>query len=212
MNRIILFGPPGSGKGTQAELLVKKKGFIHLSTGDLLRSEISLKTEFGIKVREYIDNGLLVPDELITKYILGYVRHNDLYKKKVCFDGFPRRVSQAEALERVMAENGSSLDAALMIDVDENIIIERLSNRLTCSNCKKVLPGDYEDENCPDCHHTLIKRSDDNIEVIKKRIDVYKNETAVLFQYFKESNKLVVVNGNAPVNTVLARIEEILGD
>lgn len=210
MDRIVFLGPPGSGKGTQAELLSKRENYLHLSTGDLLRGEITGKTEFGRRVKDYIDNGLLVPDEMITGYVLDYVAKNRLYGKKVIFDGFPRRIGQAEALINEMKSRSSSLDCAVLVSLDDETIINRLSSRLVCSRCKKVYPGTYEDENCSECNQKLIKRADDNSDVIKKRLAVYRDETEELIGFFEKMSMLKRVDGNGTTEEVFEKIKKVL--
>ncbi|MDD3804171.1 MAG: nucleoside monophosphate kinase, partial [bacterium] len=194
------------GKGTQAELLCRRGGYIHLSTGDLLRGEISGKTEFGRRVKEFIDNGLLVPDEMITGYVLNYIEKNALYKKKVVFDGFPRRIFQAEQLIDAMRNFSSSIDCALLISLSDETVIERLSSRLVCSRCKKVYPGSYEEENCAECNQKLVKRADDNTDVIKKRLSVYKDETEELVGYFDSLSMLRRIDGSGTAEEVFEKI------
>jgi len=212
MERIVFLGPPGSGKGTQAELFSKRENFIHLSTGDLLRSEIEGKTGFGRIIKDYIGKGLLVPDEKITDYIKNYIEKNDLYKKKVIFDGFPRRVFQADALINVMKEKSSSIDCAIFISLDDETVIERLSNRLVCGECKKVYPGTYEDEYCSICHKKLIRRTDDDADVIKKRLDVYKAETKDLIGYFEQKAMLRRIDGIGTTEKVFEKIKKVLNE
>ncbi|MEO0289533.1 MAG: adenylate kinase [candidate division WOR-3 bacterium] len=210
MKKIVLLGPPGSGKGTQAELLSLKENFVHLATGDLLRNEISNRTEFGKEIKNYIDKGLLVPDNLIVDFILDYIKKNDLYRKNVVFDGFPRRNFQAEKLEEELSKNESGIDYAILIDVDEQTIIERLSNRLVCSGCKKIYPGTYDDDECIVCHNKLIKRTDDNIDVIKNRIKVYKEETMELLDYYTKKGKLIRIDGKRKPEEIFEKIKEVV--
>lgn len=210
MKKIVLLGPPGSGKGTQAELLSLKENFVHLATGDLLRNEISNRTEFGKEVKNYIDKGLLVPDGLIVDFILDYIRKNDLYNKNVVFDGFPRRNFQAEKLEEELSKNGIGVDKAILIDVDEKTIIERLSTRLICSGCKKIYPGDYDDDECFVCHNKLIKRTDDNIDVIKNRIKVYREETMELLDFYEKKGKLFRIDGNDKPEKIFEIIKKVV--
>lgn len=212
MDRIVFLGPPGSGKGTQAELLCKRENFIHLSTGDLLRGEIAGKTEFGRMAKDYIDNGLLVPDEKITDYVLNHIEINDLYKKKVIFDGFPRRVFQADSLINAMKGKNSSIDCAVLVYLDDSIVIERLSNRLVCSRCKKIYPGTYEEDTCCECNQKLVKRTDDNADVIKKRLDVYKAETEELIGYFDKKSMLIKIDGRGIAEEVFEKIKKVLNE
>ncbi len=209
MERIILLGPPGSGKGTQAELLEKNRNFICLSTGDLLREEIKKESEFGKNVKHYLDNGLLVPDEIITEFILETIEKNRFFEKKVVFDGFPRRVSQADALNKKLAEFSSSIDSTILIKLDKEEIIKRLTGRLVCPECKKVYPASHS-EICDNCGAKLVKRTDDNEEVIKKRINVYNEETAPLIEYFNKLGKLIEIDGNGSIEEVHNKIVEVI--
>ncbi len=210
MKKLVLLGPPGSGKGTQAEILSLKENFVHFSTGDLLRNEIANRTEFGKQIKDFLEKGLLVPDEMITDFIIEYIRKNDLYNKNVVFDGFPRRNFQAKRLDDELNSHGISIDKALLIDIDEKTIIERLSSRLICSSCNKIFPGDYEEELCDICHGKLIKRTDDNIDVIKKRIDVYKNETSELLDYYLKKGILVKIDGKKNTQQVFEDIKRMV--
>lgn len=205
MNFIILLGPPGSGKGTQALLLKERMGYVLLSTGDLLRDEIKRETAFGLKASEYINKGLLVPDELITGFILDYIERNKLYSENILLDGFPRRISQAEALSVSMKNSDKKVDAALLLALDRDDIMYRLSGRKMCPKCQSIYHADAGDK-CEKCQTALVKRTDDNEETIIKRIDVYENETAPLIDYYKKNGLLHCVNGKGTVEEVYERI------
>lgn len=205
MNFIILLGPPGSGKGTQALLLKERMGYVLLSTGDLLRDEIKRKTAFGLEASEYINKGLLVPDELITGFILDYIEKNRLYSENILLDGFPRRISQAEALSVSMKKNEKEVDAALLLALDRDDIIYRLSGRKMCPQCQAIYHADAGDK-CEKCQGALVKRTDDNEETIIKRIDVYEKETAPLIDYYKKTGLLHSINGKGTVEEVYERI------
>lgn len=210
MSIVILLGPPGSGKGTQAELLEKDNGFLRLSTGDLLRKEIADGTEYGKKVQTYLDKGLLVPDEIVTKFILDYIEKNELYKKQVVFDGFPRRISQAEALRDKLKEFSKDIDTAILIDLPEEEIIKRLTSRKVCPECRKVFPGTFEGNTCEACGSELTVRSDDNEETIRKRLDVYSSETSPLIDYFDKAGMLDHISGKGSVEEIKNRIKALV--
>lgn len=206
---LILLGPPGSGKGTQASLMKEKMNYVLLSTGDLLRDEMNKKSAFGIQASDYINKGLLVPDEMVTGFILDYIKKNDLYNKKVLFDGFPRRISQAESLAEAMKSDGKELGAVLLIALERDEIIRRLSGRKMCPQCKSVHHPDAGDK-CPRCGIELIKRTDDNEETIIRRIEVYEKETAPLIDYYEQSGLLRSVDGKGSIDEVYSRIEKVV--
>ncbi len=208
MNFVILMGPPGSGKGTQASLLQQRKDYILLSTGDLLRDEMKNKSDFGSKVSDFINRGLLVPDALITGFIIDYIEKNRLYEKKVVFDGFPRRISQAEALNDLMKKYDKNIDSAILIDLSDEEIIRRLTGRKMCPKCKTVYSAEVKEDKCMKCGSELIIRTDDNAETISKRIDVYKSETSPLIDYFNEKNVMKKINGQGNIENIY---EQIIG-
>ncbi len=187
MFNIILFGPPGSGKGTQSEKLVDRYGLIHLSTGNILREEIANKTPLGLEARQYIDNGQLVPDAVVIGMIRSALAAN-LAAKGFLFDGFPRTVAQAQALDELLAENGEEINAMLALEVGETELVARLLNRGKTSG-----------------------RSDDiNEEVIRARILEYENKTAPVAGYYDRLNKLSRIRGVGDIETIFeALCEEI---
>ncbi|MFN2457011.1 MAG: adenylate kinase [Chitinophagaceae bacterium] len=179
MFNLILFGPPGSGKGTQAEKLAKRFGFIHLSTGDLLRGEIAEKTPLGLEAKNFMDKGQLVPDEVVIGMIDSSLeKHPDA--KGFLFDGFPRTVAQAEALDKLLTLNKTSINKLLLLVVSEDELVERLIRRGETSG-----------------------RSDDtNEEIIRKRFSVYKQETSPVAEYFQKQEKLEQINGEGSVEEI----------
>ncbi len=210
MSIVILLGPPGSGKGTQAELLESRDAFLRLSTGDLLRHEIMKNTDFGMQVKSYIDKGLLVPDELVTEFILNYIEQNNLYNRNVIFDGFPRRISQAEALRDKLREFSKDIDMAILIDLPENKIILRLASRKGCPQGKKVFPGTFPRNNCDVCGTELTVRSDDKRDTISNRLDVYMKETSPLVEYFEETGILQKIDGEGSIEEVYKKLRAMV--
>ena len=182
MKNIVIFGAPGSGKGTQSELMIKKYGFGHISTGDVLRSEIKNGTELGKTAKAFIDKGQLIPDELMIDILASVYDSFGKEHKGVIFDGFPRTIPQAEALKKMLAERGHTVAAMIELYAPEDILMARLLNR-----------GKEQG------------RSDDNEETIKKRLDVYHNQTAPLIEWYKKENIHHHING-------LGALDRIFGD
>lgn len=207
--RMILLGPPGAGKGTQAKLISEKYSIPHISTGDIFRKNISEKTPLGIKAKEYMDKGLLVPDELTIDIV------NDRLAKEDCengflLDGFPRTVKQAESLEGFLRKNNHNIDTALLIDVPREFILERMTGRRVCPSCGasyhiKFNPPKSE-EKCDACGSDIVQRKDDAEETVKDRIDVYEKQTQPLVDYYKAKDQLFVVDGTQPIDKVFETI------
>lgn len=212
MNKLILLGPPGSGKGTQSDLLRKKYDYFILSTGDLLREEMNSKTEFGESVEGFINKGLLVPDEIVTEFILTYIREKGLAEKKVVFDGFPRTIVQAEQLDETLEDLNSEIDGAVLINVVKDDIINRLSGRWICPECSSVFSVEHAGGKCPECGTKLIKRNDDNIETINKRIEVYNRQTEPLLDYYRSKGKLLEIEGSESREKVNRKISEVISE
>ena len=187
MFNLILFGPPGSGKGTQSEKLVDKYGLLHLSTGNLLREEIANKTPLGIEAKKFIDNGQLVPDEVVIGMVDSYFdKHKDA--KGFLFDGFPRTVAQAQALDKLLALKKTDIASVLALDVSEDELVKRLLNRGKTSG-----------------------RSDDtNDEVIRKRFSVYSNETTPVAEYYKKARKFKNIKGEGSVEEIFAALRQAI--
>jgi len=211
--RIILFGPPGVGKGTQAKILSAKFTIPHISTGDMLREAVTNGTEIGKKAQSIMDAGKLVSDEIMIGIITEVV--NSLKcKNGFILDGFPRTVPQAEALDTVLLKLNRPIDAVISMETSENEIIERLSKRLTCSNCNSIfnLQADTLTDPliCPKCGGRLFQREDDKPETIHKRMKVYLESTSPVKQYYSRTGLLQTVNGTGDVDQITKNILEHL--
>ncbi|WP_125153940.1 adenylate kinase [Clostridium rectalis] len=212
--KIILLGPPGAGKGTQAKLISDKYSIPHISTGDIFRKNISEKTPLGVKAKSYIDKGQLVPDELTIDIVNDRLKNDDC-KKGFLLDGFPRTVKQAEALDDFLNNNGSKIDTALLIDVPEKFILDRMTGRRVCTACGasyhiRFNPPKVESK-CDACGGELIQRKDDTEETVKERLTVYSNQTQPLVEYYKNNDSLSIVDGTREINDVFKNISNILG-
>jgi len=193
--RLVLLGAPGSGKGTQADLLKAKFDFVHISTGDILRKNLQEKTELGLRAETFMNKGELVPDAIIISMVEDRLYKDDI-AKGFLMDGFPRTLPQAEALDKTLNAMELHLDAALLIKVDDELVVRRLTNRRTCRTCGKIvslldLPA--ETKNCPGCGGDLDQRNDDSESVIRHRLEVYKKQTEPLVAWYKEKGLLRTV-------------------
>ena len=205
---IVLLGAPGAGKGTQAAQLVSQYGLCHISTGDILRAAVKNQTPLGVKAKAFMDAGDLVPDELIIDLMRERIQMPDT-EKGVILDGFPRTTAPAVALDDMLANLERPLDAALLIDVDFEVIIGRLTSRRTCRDCGYI--GTVADENCPTCGGEMYQRADDNEETVRNRLSVYENSTAPLIDYYRGQNLLVDIDGDRAVDIVFADVVKHLG-
>ena len=191
--RIILLGPPGAGKGTQARTITKKLGIPHISTGDILRQASSQKTPLGLKAKDYMNRGHLVPDDLMINIIKERIKREDC-KKGFLLDGFPRTIPQAEALEKI-----SHIDKAIKLRIENEVAIERLSGRRTCEDCSAMYHVIYispkREGICDKCGGELIIREDDRKEAILERLEVYREETRPLIKYYEKKGLLVIIDG-----------------
>lgn len=204
---IVLLGAPGAGKGTQAQKLVEEFGVAHISTGDLLRAAVKAGTKLGVKAKEYMDAGQLVPDKLVVDLVKERLAADDA-KKGFILDGFPRNTAQAVTLDSALADMGLSLDAALLVDVKAEVIVERLSSRRTCRDCGYTAPAGVDV--CPSCGGEMYQRDDDKPETIQNRLNVYESQTAPLVEYYKGKGLLKTVDGDRPVDDVYADVKELL--
>lgn len=206
-NKIVLLGPPGAGKGTQAKLLASKKGLVHLSTGDILRDEVSKDTKLGKAAKGYMDKGDLVPDTLIIDMIKERLNPDAGF----IFDGFPRTVPQAKALEKV-----ASVDVVINIALSRQEVITRLSSRRVCRKCGKIYNLVYDppkvDGLCDNCGGELFQRDDDKREVIENRYDVYMKETAPLIDFYTERGLLIELDGSSSTEQVFEQVLAALGN
>lgn len=205
---IVLLGGPGAGKGTQAQRLVQEFGFAHISTGDLLRAAVKSGSELGVKAKGYMDAGELVPDQLVIDLVKERLGADDAQDGFI-LDGFPRNTAQAVSLDTELVDLERSLDAALLIDVEAQVIIERLSSRRTCRECGYT--GTASDTVCPVCGGEMYQRDDDKPETIANRLEVYQTSTAPLVEYYRGQGILKTVNGDQPLDDVYASVKEALG-
>lgn len=206
--KIVLLGGPGAGKGTQAQRLVAEYGVAHISTGDLLRAAIKNGTELGMQAKSYMDKGQLVPDELVVNLVKERLADDDAQKGFI-LDGFPRNTAQAVVLDSELKDMGLALDAAVLVDVDPDVIVKRLSSRRTCKNCGYTAPAGVDV--CPRCGGEMYQRDDDKPETIQHRLDVYQTQTAPLIEYYKGHGLLKTVNGEQAVDDVYKDMREQLG-
>lgn len=205
---IVLLGAPGAGKGTQAQQLVAEFGFAHISTGDLLRAAIKEGTKLGKKAKGYMDEGKLVPDDLVVDLVKERLTADDAQAGFI-LDGFPRNTAQAVTLDSELADMGRTLDAALLVSVEPDVIVERLSSRRTCRSCGYTAPAGIDV--CPRCGGEMYQRDDDKPETIQHRLDVYQTQTAPLVEYYKGHAILREVDGDRPVDDVYADVKALLG-
>ena len=211
--KIIMLGEPGAGKGTQALKIAEKYNIPHISTGDIFRMNIKEGTELGKKAKNYMDQGLLVPDELVVDLVVDRLAQADA-KNGYVLDGFPRTIPQAEALDKALAEKGEAVDYAIDVDVPDENIVNRMSGRRACTTCGgtyhiKYAPTKAEGI-CDSCGGTLVLRDDDKPETVKKRLEVYHEQTQPLIDYYNSKNVLKTVDGTQDVADVFAAIVKIL--
>ena len=212
--KIIMLGAPGAGKGTQAKKIADKYQIPHISTGDIFRANIKEGTELGKKAKSYMDQGLLVPDELTLELIMDRFQNPDCANGYV-LDGFPRTIPQAEALTAALEKNGETIDYAINVEVPDDNIVARMSGRRACLACGATYHVVYaptkEEGICDRCGEKLVLRDDDKPETVKKRLDVYHSQTQPLIDYYTKQGKLVEVDGTQNVDAVFDAIVKILG-
>ena len=212
--KVVLFGPPGAGKGTQAKSICNRYSIPHISTGDIFRKNMSENTPLGIEARKYIDNGQLVPDEVTIDMVKDRLQEEDC-QNGYLLDGFPRTVHQAEALQEFLEHRNENIDTALLIDVPREFIYERMTGRRVCPSCGasyhiKFNPSKIVGQ-CDLCGDDIIQRKDDTEETVKERLDVYERQTQPLIDFYKNKNTLSVVDGTKAINEVFESICNILG-
>jgi len=211
--RLILLGPPGSGKGTQASLLSIEYNIPSISTGDILRRSIEAQEELGLKAKKYMDEGALVPDELVIEVVKSRLTKSDC-KRGFILDGFPRTIAQAEALGSLLNSLECPIHAVINIDVKDEVVIERLSGRRISRNCNQVYHTVYSPPRktgiCDNCGGTLYQRDDDKPEAIKKRLQVYAIQTTPLIRYYQEKGNLISINGDREINEIYEDIVKSL--
>jgi adenylate kinase len=212
--KIIMLGAPGAGKGTQAKMIAEKYQIPHISTGDIFRANIKKGTELGVEAKKYIDQGLLVPDELTVQILLDRVSKEDCAAGYV-LDGFPRTIPQAEVLDKALTEINDSIDYAINVDVPDENIIKRMGGRRACLTCGATyhiehIPPKTEGI-CDKCGSELVLRDDDKAETVKNRLDVYHKQTQPLIDFYSNKGVLKVVDGTVDMKDVFAAICAILG-
>jgi len=209
---LVFLGPPGAGKGTQAKLLSQRMGFLHLSTGDLLREAVKNQTPLGKKAKEYMDRGELVPDELIVQLIEETMPKDG----NVILDGFPRTVNQALALEEMLKGKGEKISKVLFFDVPDEVIIDRLSGRRVCSKCGAVYHVKYNPPKvegvCDLCGGNLMQRDDDKEEVVKKRLEVYRKQTQPLIEFYQDRGIIYKLDAGKAVEELFEEVKGLVRD
>ena len=209
---LIIFGPPGAGKGTQSSFIVKKYNLFQLSTGEILRNEIKNKTELGVEISSTMNSGELVSDKIISKVVERFISNKD-YKNRFIFDGFPRNILQAENLHNLLNKNNQKVNLVLKLTVSLDIIKKRISGRSVCSICGKIYneyfnPAPSKSNCCSQKY--LQKRSDDTLDVAVKRFETYEKSTKPLIEFYKNLNLLKVVNGESPIDEINAEISGLI--
>ena len=211
---IILLGPPGAGKGTQARRLMERDGMVQLSTGDMLRAAVAAQTEVGRKAKAVMDAGELVSDEIVIGVVADRLDQPDV-SKGLIFDGFPRTEAQAAALDRLLAERDMTLDSVISMEVDDEKLVDRISGRFTCAKCGEGYHDRYKQPKkpgvCDVCASTEFKRRpDDNEATVRQRLVAYHGETAPLIAYYQARGKLTKIDGMAPIDEVARSIDRAL--
>ena len=213
--KIIMLGAPGAGKGTQAKKIAEKYQIPHISTGDIFRANIKGGTELGMKAKTFMDQGMLVPDEITIGMLMDRIGQEDCINGYV-LDGFPRTIPQAESLTKALAERGEKVDYAINVDVPDENIIKRMSGRRACLGCGATYHITFnppvKEGICDTCGQELVLRDDDKPETEKKRLDVYHQQTQPLIDYYKNAEVLAEVDGTQPMDAVFQGIVEILGE
>ncbi|NOZ70193.1 MAG: adenylate kinase [Deferribacteres bacterium] len=211
--RLVLLGAPGAGKGTQAKKLIEKYGIPQISTGDILRKAVADGTPLGKEAKSYMDKGELVPDSVVIGLVKERLAQDDC-KKGYILDGFPRNTAQAETLDQVLAEMNAPLDVALVVDVDKDDLMKRLTGRRTCRGCQQMYNIHFSPPKkegvCDKCGGELYQRDDDKEETIKNRLDVYERSTAPLIDYYGKKNILKTVKGVGSIDDIFNNICSIL--
>ncbi|MDE5977947.1 MAG: adenylate kinase [Turicibacter sp.] len=212
--KIVFMGPPGAGKGTQAEKIVENYQIPHISTGDMFRKAIKDQTELGMEAKRYMDQGALVPDHVTIGIVRDRLSESDC-KSGFLLDGFPRTVDQAKALDEILTSLDSKIDYVINIDVDLDILKERLTGRRICRSCGATYHMLFNppkvDGTCDKCGGELYQRKDDNEETVGNRLDVYVSQTKPLLDYYSLAGNLVNINGQQSIDLVFAEIQDVLG-
>ncbi|MFZ9595057.1 MAG: adenylate kinase [Bdellovibrionia bacterium] len=211
---LVLLGPPGSGKGTQAKVLQKEKGIPQLSTGDMLRAAIAKGTELGKEAKTFMDRGALVPDSVVVGLISERSLDPDC-RRGFILDGFPRNVAQAQTLDEMLAQTGRRVDLAVLFSIEDQDLLRRLTGRRTCLTCgamyhvESLVPK--QANQCDHCGSALVQRDDDRIEVVQKRLDVYHGQTKPLVGFYRQQGKLKVVDATESAQAVTQSLMRVMG-
>ncbi len=211
---IIFLGPPGAGKGTQAKMLIEKYGVPQISTGDMFRAALKDKTPLGMKAKEYMDKGQLVPDEIVIGLVEERLKQDDC-KRGYILDGFPRTVAQAEALDKALTKMGSKIDHVISMEVDNKELVKRLTGRCTCRKCGAmyhvIFKPPVNKNICDKCGGELYQRDDDTENTVVSRLEVYDAQTKPLIDYYEKQGMLKPVPGTGSIDEIFNRIVGILG-
>lgn len=212
---IILLGPPGAGKGTQADLLQQELGIPHVASGDLFRYNLQNETKLGLLAKKYMDAGELVPDDVTIGMVRDRLEQPDC-DDGVILDGFPRTIPQADALSELLEEMDRSLDGAINIEASQEELVRRLSGRRVCRNCGATYHVEFnppeQESVCPECDGELYQRDDDKPETVRNRLKVYYEQTAPLIDYYRESSLLYTVDGEGDIETVNEALLEVINE
>lgn len=210
---IVLLGPPGAGKGTQAESLVQKYGLAYISTGEILRNAVKNNTPLGLQAKWHMDQGLLVPDEIVIEIVRDRLAESDC-EQGALLDGFPRTVFQARSLDNVLNEMNCSLDTVVYIEVSEEELIARLTGRRVCRDCGATYHIKFNPPKvrnvCDQCGGELSQREDDSLTTVTERFEVYKSQTEPLIDYYRQQGLLSRVDGNQAIDVIFGQISEVL--
>lgn len=210
--RVVFLGPPGAGKGTHAAAMAERSGMVHMSTGDMLREAVAQASELGLLAKTYMDSGKLVPDNLIIDLIFERMSNDDA--KSWILDGFPRTETQATVLDQRLTASDNSLDAVLLFEVPNEVLIERLSARLSCPACQKVFNKIHnaprEEGICDSCGAALITRRDDRLEAVTERLKVYSDLTAPLIGYYEKSGILIRLDADRSIEAISQEVSGLL--
>ncbi len=212
--KLVLLGPPGAGKGTQASKIVDKYNLVHISTGDIFRKNLSENTPLGQKAKEYMDKGLLVPDDVTVEMVEDRLSWDDI-NGSYMLDGFPRTIAQAEAFDKILEKNGEKLDLALCIEADYSLLTKRITGRRMCK-CGATYHVEFQPPKkegiCDKCGGELYQRDDDKEDTVVKRLKEYEEKTQPLVEYYKKQNILKTVNGSRTVEEVFEDISKLLDE